>query len=335
MQPKVSILLPIISSAETLSDAIDSILNQTFEAFELILIDHRSDEENAVDANHFVSLDPRIKIIHNSGKNLTKKLNSGIESAKSKYIAIMDERDIAYSNRIEKQYHFLESNNDISLVTTQIKNSTQIEFPEEFERLNQYINWLNRIITPNDFSINRFIETPYVLSTLMFRKDLTIRFGGFQSGDYPTEFEFTLRWLDQGLKMCKIPEILCDWNYSLDRFNFNEERFFDQGLFETKSRYLQSWLKENNKYYPEVVVWGAGRSSRQKFYILHELGLEAKFFIDLRANPEHKVIQYQNTPPAGNNFIISYVSNRAAREKIRTFLVELGYIEGINFICVA
>lgn len=95
------------------------------------------------------------------------------------------------------------------------------------------------------------------------------------------------------------------------------------------------WLKENNKFHPEVAVWGAGRQSRQRFFLLHELGAHAKFYIDLRANPERKVIQFQHIPPAGRHFILSYVTNRIAREKLKIFLVELGYVEGKDFICMA
>jgi glycosyltransferase involved in cell wall biosynthesis len=335
MQPKVSILLPFFNSADTLADAIESILCQSFENFELILINNNSIDNSFAIANNFATHDSRIKIIHEERQNFINALNSGIEASNCSYIALMDGRDISFPERIEKQFNFLKSNSNIGLVSTQLRNPTEIEALEEYERLNQYINWINRIITHNDFSINRFIETPFIVSTAMFRKELIGIFGGFWSGNFPPEFELTLRWMEHGVMMYKLPEVLYDWSYSPERFSYSDDRYFDQGLFETKSYFLNNWLKENNKFYPEVVVWGAGRNSRQKFYILHELGVEAKFFIDLRANPEHKVIQYQHTPPAGSNFIISYVSNRAAREKIRMFLVELGYIEGIDFICVA
>jgi len=334
MQPKVSVILPFFNSADSLSDAIESTLCQSFENFELIVIDNNSTDNSFEIASDFASRDKRIKIINEPGKNLAKALNSGIEAAKSPYIALMDAMDISFPERIEKQLSYLEKNPETGLVSTQIRNSSQIDSPEEFERLNQYINWINRIITHEDISINRFIETPYIYSSALFRKELAGVYGGFRNGDFPTGFELTLRWLEQGVKMYKIPEVLYDWNYTSERFNYNSDRYFDQGMFETKSRYIYNWLIENNKFHPEVAVWGAGRNSRQKFYVLHELGIHAKFYIDLRANPEHKVIQSQHTPPAGRNFILSYVSNRAAREKIRIFLVELGYVEGKDFICV-
>ena len=55
----------------------------------------------------------------------------------------------------------------------------------------------------------------------------------------------------------------------------------------------------------------------------------------MRGNEAKNVIQFKQTPPAGNHFILSYVSNREGRENVRQFLIELGYVEGKDFICVA
>jgi glycosyltransferase involved in cell wall biosynthesis len=336
MKPKVSIILPYFNSADTLSDAVESMLCQTFEDFELLLIDNNSTDASFAVASDNASRDSRIKLIEISqSDNLAKIYNEGIAVSKSPYLAIMDARDVSFPDRLNKQISYLEQNKSIGLVSSQIRNSTKIDVPEEEERVNQYTNWINRIITPEDFAVNRFIETPFILSNSVFRREIIGRLGGFAQGDFPTEFELTLRWIDQNVLMYKIPEVLYDWNYSSGRFSHTEDRYFDQGLFETKSLYIHKWLVENNRFYPDVVVWGAGKSSRHRFYILHELGVKAKFYIDLRANPDHKVIQYQHTPPAGHSFIICYVANRAAREKIRVFLVELGYIEGVDFIFVA
>jgi glycosyltransferase involved in cell wall biosynthesis len=335
MQPRVSILLPFFNSEKTLPYAIESMLCQTFEGFELILIDCNSSDGSSSIASDFALRDMRIRIINGTSQNYAKILNYAIAESKADYLAIMDARDVSFPDRIQKQFDFLEKMTETGLVSVQIQNSVEIPSSEEFERLNQYINWTNRIISFEDISVNRFIETPLVFSTAMFRKNIIERYGGFISGDFPTDFEFILRLISKGVKMRKIPEVLYEWTYTHERFTYNSDRFFEQGLYENKSRYLFNWLKENNAFFPEVVVWGAGRNSRQNFYLLHELGINAKFYIDLRANPEHKVIQYQNTPPAGRIFILCYVSNRAAREKIRVFLVELGYIEGKDFICVA
>jgi glycosyltransferase involved in cell wall biosynthesis len=335
MQPRVSIVLPYFNAENQLSDAIESILCQTFDEFELILVDTNSNDGSFRIANDFASRDPRVRIVEEPRQGIVFALNTGIDEAEGEYIALMDANDISFPNRIEKQVEYLDKHPEVGVLGTQIRLVATNDDPEQLEGFNQFISWSNRIITHGDIEVNRFIEPPLIHPTAMYRKELVNLYGGYKTGEFPEDYELWLRWIEKGVKMHKLPEVLFDWTGLPERLIRIDEKYADQAFFEVKSRYLIDWLKENNKFFPEVVVWGAGRKSRQRFFILHELGAQAKFYIDLRANPERKVIQYQHTPPAGRNFIISYVANRAAREKIRMFLVELGYIEGKDFLCVA
>lgn len=335
MPPKVSIILPFYNCEQLFSNAIESILAQTLVDFELLLIDNNSTDNSYDIAADFAQNDARIKLIEEPRQGIVYALNTGIENATASYIARMDANDISYPERLEKQFNYLESNTKTGVVSCQVKHNHTSENSEEQESLKQYVAWNNKLITHEDITINRFVESPMVHPTVMFRKELTHQYGGYLNGDFPEDYELWLRWISKGVVMHKLPEVLLDWADIPQRLTRQDDRYTDQAFFEVKSRYMFDWLKENNQYHPEVAVWGAGRKSRQRFYILHELGIQAKFYIDLRANPERKVIQSQHTPPAGRHFILSYVSNRGARENIKMFLVELGYVEGKDFICMA
>lgn len=334
MSPKVSIILPFFNAEDHLSEAIESMLCQTFEQFELILIDTKSTDRSNEIASEFTAQDSRVKLIEESRQGLVFGLNAGIDEAEGEFIAIMNPLDISYPERLAKQVEYLETHPDYGVIATKAKNTP--ETPESMynEGYEQLMLWSNNIITHSDIAAARFIEAPFIHSTVMFRKELIAEHGEYRNGDFEADYELWLRWLSEGVKMYKLPVVLLDWLERPERVDHSEDRNTDQGLFEVKSRYLNNWLKENNKYYPNVAIWGAGKRSRQRYFILHELGVQAKFFIDLRENPERKVIQYQHTPPAGRNFILSYVANKIAREKLRMFLVELGYMEGKDFICM-
>lgn len=335
MPPKVSIILPFYNCEHLLSDAIESVLAQTLVDFELLLIDNNSIDNSYDIATGFAINDERIKIIDEPRQGIVYALNTGIKHANSSFIAQMDAGNICYPERLEKQLNYLESNTKTGVVSSQVKFIPTSETPEELDGLKHYIIWNNKLITNEDISINRFVESPMVHSSVMFRKELIEQHGGYLNGDFPEDYELWLRWISKGVIMHKLPEILLDWVAKPQQLTQLDEKYTDQAFFEVKSRYMFDWLKDNNQYHPEVAVWGAGRKSRQRFYILHELGIQAKFYIDLRANPERKVIQFQHTPPAGRQFILSYVANRSARENIKIFLVELGYVEGKDFICMA
>jgi glycosyltransferase involved in cell wall biosynthesis len=105
--PAISVLLPVHKVNPFLQEALDSILTQTFEDFELLFLD------NSVDGvtEHVWNIDPRILHVKLSGKfGLSESLNAGMEIAKGKYLARMDFDDVSLPDRFQRQFDFLETN---------------------------------------------------------------------------------------------------------------------------------------------------------------------------------------------------------------------------------
>ena len=111
---QISILMPVYNCALYLAEAIDSILNQTFTDFELIVLDDGSTDGSAEIAKSYN--DSRI-VYHCNEKNLglANNLNVGLRMAKGKYIARMDGDDISLPERLQTQFDYLESHPDIDL----------------------------------------------------------------------------------------------------------------------------------------------------------------------------------------------------------------------------
>ena len=114
--PKISVVMPVYNAEAYIIDAIESILNQTFNEFEFIIIDDCSKDGCWEIIQKYARQDERIVAIRND-KNLkiSKTLNKGIAIAKGKYIARMDADDCSYTDRLEKQYMFMEENPDIGI----------------------------------------------------------------------------------------------------------------------------------------------------------------------------------------------------------------------------
>lgn len=115
---KITIVMPVYNTKKYVDQAIQSILNQSFQDFEFIIIDDGSTDKSLSIIKSFN--DKRIQIIQNK-KNLglIKTLNKGIDLAKGKYIARMDADDIAKPERLAKQLRFLEKHTNYALVGTQ------------------------------------------------------------------------------------------------------------------------------------------------------------------------------------------------------------------------
>lgn len=112
---KVSVIMPVYKAREFVSAAVDSILNQSFRDFELIIIDDCGNDGtiNIVEKKD----DCRIKILYND-KNygIAYSRNRGIEEAKGEYLALLDHDDIATINRLEIENDYLDKHPDIAVV---------------------------------------------------------------------------------------------------------------------------------------------------------------------------------------------------------------------------
>lgn len=116
--PLLSVILPVFNGEKYLDEAIVSMLHQTFQDFELLIINDGSYDNSEQIINSFS--DQRIRYLKNdSNKGLVYSLNKGLEHAKGKFIARMDADDISYPERLENQYHFLLSNPDIAVIDGQ------------------------------------------------------------------------------------------------------------------------------------------------------------------------------------------------------------------------
>ena len=105
--PLVSVLMPAFNAQKYLRNAVDSILNQTYGNFELLILNDGSSDQTQAILDSFS--DPRIKILrHEKNQGLVSTRNDLVAAARGKYIALLDSDDIAFPARLEKQVTFLE-----------------------------------------------------------------------------------------------------------------------------------------------------------------------------------------------------------------------------------
>ncbi len=114
--PEISLIMSVYNGEEYLSEAVESVLNQTFKRFELIVINDCSTDKTGEILDRYAKLDNRVKVYTNEENlRLPSSLNKGMEYASGKYIARMDADDICLPERLEKQYDFMEKNPNIAL----------------------------------------------------------------------------------------------------------------------------------------------------------------------------------------------------------------------------
>lgn len=118
--PLVSIVMPAYNVEKYIGDAIESVLNQTYQNWELLVVDDCSSDNTKNIIEKFQTVDSRIKPIFlskNGGKPSIAK-NVALQKAKGKYIAFLDSDDIWLEEKLEKQVLFMEKNSNYALTYT-------------------------------------------------------------------------------------------------------------------------------------------------------------------------------------------------------------------------
>ncbi len=112
--PKVSVVIPTYNRAHVLGEAMQSVLDQTFDGFELIVVDDGSTDNTKEVVASFG--DPRIKYIYQENRGASAAYNTGILASRGEYIAFLDSDDIWLPQKLELQVKLLNSRPDVALV---------------------------------------------------------------------------------------------------------------------------------------------------------------------------------------------------------------------------
>jgi glycosyltransferase involved in cell wall biosynthesis len=223
--PQISVLLPVYNCENYIKDCIDSVLNQTFSDFELLIIDDKSTDNTVKIIQQFN--DDRIKLtIKEKNSGYTNSLNWGIDQAKGKYIARMDGDDICMPNRFERQFYFLESNPDVLLCGTSIQLIGSIIEHRQPP-------------THEDILIKLCFETCFFHPTIMGRKQVFIE-NKYNSSFEPAEdYELWTRLAFKG-KLANISEILLEYRVHSHQVSKTKSNIQSDNAFQCKLRMLSS-----------------------------------------------------------------------------------------------
>jgi glycosyltransferase involved in cell wall biosynthesis len=98
--PPVTILMAVYNGMPYLTEAIDSVLNQTLKDWELLIIDDGSKDDSAAYLDSLT--DPRIRVVHQANRGLAGALNRGLELCETEFLGRLDADDVALPTRFEK-----------------------------------------------------------------------------------------------------------------------------------------------------------------------------------------------------------------------------------------
>lgn len=117
-QPTVTVFIPCYNAERFISETIDSILGQTYQDFELLIIDDGSTDHSMEIVASYANKDDRIRILQNQiNRGVAYTRNRGVQEARGKYLATMDADDIATPFRLEMEVKYLEQHKSVGAVS--------------------------------------------------------------------------------------------------------------------------------------------------------------------------------------------------------------------------
>lgn len=328
--PQISIILPFYNAGATLTRAIQSILNQTYQDFELILVNNNSTDQSLKIATDFVNTDHRVILLNETQQGVVFAANTGMRAAQGQYIARMDADDTAHTERLARQLNHLDQNPNLSLSATQVNYQSEKDTPDDFEH---FVQWSNNLTTWDDIYHNRFVEFPVVNPTLLFRRSMLDEVGYLSEGDFPEDYEWFLRAVANGHQIGKLDTTLLDWHDSTNRLTRTDERYHTHAFFNIKTKYLAQHLKSINQ--KEVWIWGAGKLGLKRSQLLLQEDIRIAGYIDIKKNKQlthYPCVHFEQISLTEQPFVLSYITNRNRRDEVRAFLNQKGYEEGVNYI---
>ncbi len=335
--PTVSVLLPVHNAAGGLGRAVESIRRQTYADWELVAVDDGSTDGSAALLEGAARAEPRLRVCRQPHGGIVAALTAGLAAARGRLVARMDADDEAHRERLEEQVRFLAAHPDIGVVGCLVDYGGDRTAHAGYAL---HVDWLNTLVTPDQIALNRFVESPFAHPSVMFRRALADRHGGYRAGGFPEDYELWLRWADAGVRMAKVPRVLLTWHDPAGRLSRTDPRYDAEAFYRVKAVYLARALARDLRG-RRLWVWGAGRPTRRRAANLEAEGCAIAGYVDIdpsktgRSLAGRPVIPPAALPPPGAIFVLGYVASRGARELMRGELVRRGYVEGRDFLMCA
>ena len=264
--PKISILTPFKNAEKYIRATAESILTQTETDWEWILVNDQSSEKELEAINEFLS-DHRIRVFTNTGNGIIDALNTAFEHVKGKYVTRMDADDVMPENKLKLFSEILENTNSKTVVTGKVHYfSEEYEVSEAFRK---YEGWLNKQVDQNDFYAEIYRECTLASGNWMVYTETLQSIGGFESLNYPEDYDLLFRWYENNLSIQGINEVTHLWREHSKRTSRTHSHYAQESFFKLKVKRLVQldWQGE------EILLNGTGQKGRltAKELIAHQV----------------------------------------------------------------
>jgi len=319
----ISIVMPCKNTALFLSECLDSILDQTEQHWELLVVnDHSTDGSDTI-LQAYASKDERIKVFQNTGEGIIDALRLAYANCKGGFITRMDADDVMSEDKLSALKQNLLTFGKGHIALGLVKYFSETTLGDGFKN---YEKWLNSLIIKGNSFDGIYKECSIPSPCWMVFKEDFEHCGAFRPNRYPEDYDLTFRFYENGLTCIPSDKVLHYWRDYAARTSRNDVNYADNSFIDIKYDYFIKLELDKTK---KLVIWGAGKKGKTMARKLIDANIEFSWICD---NPkkigkhiyDKEMFDFKELDTIENSQSIITVANLQAQEEIKKYFTARG-----------
>ena len=255
-QPLISILTPFKNTSKYLPECIESILNQSYANWELLIIDDNSTDNSSNIVHTYAINDNRIRCFQNDGIGIISALRLAFKLSNGSYITRMDSDDIMYPHKLEIMLNDLQRNGKQHIALGKVKYFSDTGLGDGYAR---YETWLNSLTSQGSNYSEIYKECVIPSPCWMIHREDLINCNAFNPDIYPEDYDLAFRFYKQNIKCIPSQHDLHHWRDYSTRTSRIDSNYAENHFLELKINYF---LELHYNVSRPLTIWGAGQKGK-------------------------------------------------------------------------
>ena len=253
---KISILIPAKNTANFLPNCLHSILEQSEENWELLIVNDHSTDDTLEVLKAYEKRDKRIRILENKGFGIIEALRLAYAQSNGAFITRMDSDDVMMPNKLALLKETLEAVGKGHLAVGLVQYFSSEPLGNGYVK---YQNWLNDL-TQNSTNFQEIYKECVIPSPCWMSYKCDVEScQAFNPNVYPEDYDLCFRFYEKGLKVVGVKEVLHQWRDYPSRSSRTDEHYSDNRFLDLKLHYF---LKLDHQQSRPLILWGAGKKGK-------------------------------------------------------------------------
>lgn len=333
-KPLISILTPFKNTSAFLQECLESIIQQSYSHWELLIVDDHSSDNSYELVNEFAKKDPRIRLLKNKGSGIINALRLAFQHSSGTFITRMDSDDLMHPEKLAIMMNDLQKHGKKHVALGLVKYFSDTGIGEGYAK---YESWLNHLTSEGTNYSEIYKECVIPSPCWMLHREDLIACEAFYPNRYPEDYDLAFRFYKNKIKCIPSNHLLHYWRDYNTRASRTDRNYAENHFLDLKLHYF---LELNHKPSRPLVIWGAGHKGKTIAKLLQKRKMQ---FIWICDNPKKigkhiydvELFNFEHLKTLKNPQSIITVANPEEQKIIKSYFnsIEMKAMTDYFFFC--